>query len=88
MHLHMYNRPWFYGSFTTERRPKIELRGRWQDPNLVMDDGGSVSRAFLPDGRVYLGPEHNQPATRETLQITLTEGSYSEFESACSAVHR
>jgi len=85
MHLYMYNRPWFYAFSPADDRPGLDLHGRWQNPNLVMDDGGSISRAFLPDGQAYLGPKRSQPATRETLQVTLTEGSYSEFESACQA---
>jgi hypothetical protein len=42
--LWMYSGP--YWRFSAERRPGIELHGRWQNPSLVMDDGGSISRAF------------------------------------------
>jgi hypothetical protein len=44
-----------------DRRPSLELRGYWQNPNLGMDDNGSISRAFRPDGHVYLGHYRNRP---------------------------
>jgi hypothetical protein len=78
----MYWRPWHY-SFSNEDRPRLSLRGRWQNPDLVMDDRGSLSRAFLPDGSVYLGPARNQPAAREMLPIVLHEAAWSGWFSDC-----
>ena len=78
----MYRRRWNY-SWTLEGRPRLSLRGRWQNADLVMDDGGSLSRAFLPDGTVYLGPARNQPAARETLSIVLHETPWSGWFSNC-----
>ncbi|MBZ5706921.1 MAG: hypothetical protein LAN63_16340 [Acidobacteriia bacterium] len=86
MHLYMNTWQGWSAQFTTDRRPRLDLRGRWQNPNLVMDDHGTLSRAFLPDGTLYTGPEHNQPAAREDIPLTLTPGSRSEFESACAAI--
>ena len=83
--LYMGNWPWLYGSFMTERRPSLNLRGHWRNLNLVMDDTGSLSRAFLADGRVYLGHDTNHPYNGEIVPITLVNGSYSEFERACKA---
>ncbi|HSP05867.1 MAG TPA: hypothetical protein VLR94_01760 [Acidobacteriota bacterium] len=80
--LSMHHRPTFSG----ETRPRIELRGRWQNPNLVMNDDGSISRSFEPDGSVYLGHDPSRPYRLEVVSITLTEGSYSQFESACAAI--
>jgi len=89
--LYLANRPAWW-SFTSPDyrswRPSIELRGRWQFPNLVMDDHGTLSREFLPDGTLYSGPAKNQPTSREIITVTLTEGSKSEFESACAASQR
>lgn len=77
-----------YGSlFSGDARPSIELRGHWQNPNLVMDDNGSISRAFEPDGRVYHGHDRNRPYAPEILPVTLTQGSSSDFEAACAASH-
>ncbi len=77
-------RPWYW-NFTNERRPRIELRGRWRTPNLELDDGGSTSRAFTSDGVAYLGPPRGQPRTRWTAHLTLRTGSYSEFAAACQS---
>jgi hypothetical protein len=68
----MYSRPWSF-SFTNDSRPRLSLRGRWENPDLVMDDGGSLSRAFLADNTVYRGPASRQPAARETVAIVLHE---------------
>jgi hypothetical protein len=81
--LHLYRRPWF-SSVPLQRRPRIDLSGHWQNPNLVMDDKGSISVSFLPDGRVNLG---SLPAARENIPITMVEGSWSDFENACAANH-
>lgn len=75
-----------YGSsFSGDARPSLELRGRWQNPNLVMDDNGSISRAFEPDGSVYRGHDRNRPYPGEIVPVTLTEGTTSEFDAACAA---
>jgi hypothetical protein len=84
MSLYLINWPAFTGQFLTDHRPSINLRGHWQNPNLVMDDTGSIFRGFLPDGRVYTGHDPNHPYTGEIVPITLKPGSYSEFEAACA----
>jgi len=84
--LYMYNWPALYGQFTTDHRPSIELRGHWKNPDLVMDDHGSIFRAFLSDGSVYRGHDTNHPYNGEIVPVTLVKGSYSEFESACATV--
>jgi hypothetical protein len=50
--LYRYNWHARYGPFISEHRPRLDLRGHWQNPVLVMSDGRSISRKFLPDGRV------------------------------------
>src|SRR5215469_16379020 len=49
---YMNNWPVLTGSFTANHRPSLQLRGRRQNPNLVMDDEGSF-RLILPDCSVY-----------------------------------
>lgn len=88
--LDMANRPILW-SFTSPDystwHPRISLRGHWQYPVLVMDDGGSLSREFGPDGHPYSGSEkHSEP--RETVSVTLKEASMSEFDAACAAIAR
>ena len=75
-----------YGSsFSGDARPSLELRGHWQNPDLVMDDNGSISRAFEPDGSVYRGHDRNRPYPGEIVSVTLKEGPTSEFDAACAA---
>ncbi|HVO81281.1 MAG TPA: hypothetical protein VMT28_11150 [Terriglobales bacterium] len=88
MHLYMNTWQGWSAQFTADHRPRLDLRGTWQNPNLVMDDHGSLSRAFLADGSLYTGPEHNQPSAREDVQITISPGGKSEFEAACAAIKR
>ncbi len=65
-----------------ERRPRFDLHGRWRGPILVMTDHGSFSRAFLPDGRAWLGPRDITPATRETLNVSLRPCGWWEYTRA------
>jgi hypothetical protein len=85
IHFYMFYRPW-NGAFVTERRPRIELRGNWRNPNLLMNDEGSINRAFQSDGSVYRGTEANRPYATNPVPITFAQGSYSDFEKACGAV--
>jgi hypothetical protein len=77
--------PALYGQFISDRRPSIEVRGHWKNPDLVMDDHSSIFRAFLPDGSVYHGHDPGRPYMGEVVPVTLVKGSYSEFEAACTA---
>ena len=88
IHLYMMNWPLWYGQFITDHRPSLEFRGHWHNPDLVMDDHGSISRAFQSDGAVYDGHDRNRPYSTDNVPITFVEGSYSEFEAACPTVHR
>jgi hypothetical protein len=83
----------FYMSNRTAQRifsvssaqPKLELRGRWNNPDLALDDHGSIARSFdhnatlFPDGK-------NRPYMSEVSPVTLQEGGKSDFEAACAAV--
>jgi hypothetical protein len=87
IHLGMSYMP--YGSsFSGDTRPNLELRGHWQNPNLVMDDNGSISRAFQPDGSVYRGHDGSRPYPGDIVPITLSQGPSSDFEAACAANRR
>ncbi|HLV89352.1 MAG TPA: hypothetical protein VKV39_20370 [Candidatus Sulfotelmatobacter sp.] len=85
--LYAYYYPAFFGNFRADRKPGIEIRGQWQNPNIVGDDHGSLFRAFLPDGTVDRGqgPVRHVPYPGEITPITLIPGSYSDFEAACKA---
>ena len=77
MRITLYRRPWYWSlAGVWDRRPEVALRGRWQNPDLVMNDGGTLSVAFLPDGRLYDGPTRNQPRARETVPIVIHEAPW------------
>lgn len=86
IHLYMHYWPW-NAQFLTEHRPSLDLRGHWQNPNLVMDDQGSIAKAFQPDGSVYQGHDRNRVYSPEMLPVTFNPSSYSDFSSACAALH-
>jgi hypothetical protein len=72
--------------FSGNTRPSLDLRGKWVNPDLVMDDQGSIARNFEPDGKLYAGHSPGRPYMAEVSAVTLHEGSKSEFEEACKAV--
>jgi hypothetical protein len=88
IHLYMDYWPLGYGQFIGDRRPYLEFRGNWRNPNLVMDDHGSIGRGFQPDGTVYRGHESGRPYMPEVVPITFVQGSYSELDKACAAMKR
>jgi hypothetical protein len=67
--------------------PSLEFRGKWNNPDLVLDDQGSLNRAFDPGGT--LAPKnHMRPDVQEVVPLTLHEGSRSDFDAACAAIKR
>jgi hypothetical protein len=72
--------------FSGNTKPSLDLRGKWVNPDLVMDDQGSIARNFEPDGTLYTGHSPSRPYMAEVVPVTLHEGSKSEFEAACAAV--
>jgi len=86
IHLYMDYWPLGFGGFITDHRPSLQFRGHWQNPNLLMDDHGSVANAFEPDGSVYRGHSPNRPYCTEGVSITFVQGSSSEFDQACAAM--
>lgn len=85
--LYMNYAPW-NRQFITDRRPRLEFRGKWQNPDLVMDDHGSIARAFQPDGTVYRGHDRGRPYDTDIVPITFAQAPYSDFERSCAAMRR
>jgi hypothetical protein len=80
----VYRRPWysqFIGPY--DDRPRLNLRGRWRGQELIMNDGGSLSRMFQPNGTLFQGPSRAQPAARETLQIIFREVGWLGWWKGC-----
>ena len=67
-------------------RPELELRGKWNNPDLVLDDQGSIARNFGADGKLY-GSAAGHPYMGEVSPVTLHEGK-GEFDAACAAAKR
>ena len=55
--------------------PRLQFTGRWQGPDLVMDDEGSFAHAFTPDGSVITTGAKWHPRT-STVPITFHERSW------------
>jgi hypothetical protein len=86
MRMEVYRRPWYFSlAGDWDRRPRLTLRGRWQGPDLVMDDGGTLSAGFLPDGRLYDGPARNQPKPGAPVPVVFHEMPFMLATPACPA---
>lgn len=66
-----------------DNRPSFKLYGHWGERELIADDHKTLSAAFLPDGTLRPQGAHVLPSEYEDTQVTLHEGSYSEFKAAC-----
>lgn len=80
-HLYMNN----YSSFSGSTAPSLDFRGRWNNPDLVLDDQGSLNRAFDPGG-VLVTNQHMRPYKQEAVPLTLHEGTRADFDAACAAL--
>jgi hypothetical protein len=86
MDMQLYRRPWYWGWVGRwDERPRLEFHGAWHNPDLVLDDRGSLDRAFNADSTLRSGPTPARTG-KQGSQIILHEGSKSEFEAACAEV--
>jgi hypothetical protein len=67
-----------------ESRPSFSVWGRWGKAEIAADDRKTLSHAFFPDGKLRPPGSHFLSYETEDIQVTLREGTYSEWESACS----
>jgi hypothetical protein len=67
--------------------PELELRGQWRNPDLALDDHGSIARNFAPDATLYAS-HAKRPYMGEVSAVTLHEGGKSDFDAACAAVKK
>ena len=66
----------------------LEFKGHWQNAKLVMDDQGTVAKAFRSDGTIYHAQDRNRAYTPELVPITVTSASFSEYKAACNAMSK
>lgn len=67
-----------------EHGPDFSLTGRWGQGQIVAEDRQTLSKAFLPDGTLRPQKSHVLPAEMEDIQLTLHEGTYSQWSAACA----
>jgi len=74
-----------YSTFSGSTAPSLDFRGRWNNPDLVLDDQGSLNRAFDPGGALVTN-RHMRPYKQEVTPLTLHEGTRADFDAACAAL--
>ena len=82
---YMFNRTAAHILSGASPRPDLELRGRWSNPDLVLDDHSSIQRNFNHDARLYPDGK-TRPYMGEISPITLRESGKSDFDAACAAM--
>jgi len=75
-----------YSQYGSQYDPSLEFRGKWNNPDLVLDDHGSLTQAF--DSGAVLAKHSNMRPVREVVPLTLHEGSRSDFDAACAAMQK
>ena len=84
IHLYFFNWPVF-ANVLGDRRPSFDLYGAFGNSELVMDDRGSLTRAFRADGTLH-GPHDHQPWEQPRTQVTVRENSaWWVFNPSCPA---
>ena len=59
------------GAFSSQHGPpELHLKGRWNGPNLILNDGGTLARAFVPDGSLIAHPGTPGPGKEITFAET------------------
>lgn len=71
--------------FTGNTRPYLEFRGKWNNPDLVLDDHGSIARNFTPEATLWPTGGKERPYISEVVPVTLHEGGKAEWEASCTA---
>lgn len=74
--------------FTGNTRPYLEFRGKWNNPDLVLDDHGSIARNFTPDAKLWPPGGKERPYISEVVPVTLHEGGKADWEAACGKIGR
>jgi hypothetical protein len=81
VHLFADHRPIFY-SINGDRRPRLVFSGQWVGSDLVMDDEGSIDRAFMPDGSLSPNAQVSHPKA-SAIPITFRETTWWWFGGDC-----
>ena len=68
-----------YSTFSGSTDPSLDFRGKWNNPDLVLDDMARSTRAFDPGGELVTN-HHMRPYMQEVVPLTLHQGSWSDFQ--------
>lgn len=66
-----------------QMRPSFSIWGRWARGEITGEDRQSLSKNFLPDGKLRPQNIYATPAQMEDIRLTLNEGTFSEWKRAC-----
>jgi hypothetical protein len=83
--LYMFNRTAKHIFGGASPRPELKLQGRWQNPDLVLDDDSSIQRNFDHNASLRTSLT-GVPYKGEVSTVTLREGGKNDFDAACAAV--
>lgn len=64
-------------------RPRLVFTGKWIGADLVMDDEGSIARAFLPDGNPAADPKKGLQTPVASLPIIFHEATWGWLRGDC-----
>jgi hypothetical protein len=87
IHLYLDNQA-LSAQLTADRRPQLDLYGTFGDSVLMLDDQGSLARAFRPDGTLYGPRDRNRPWKQESTHVTLEEDSSLTFNPSCPVAQK
>lgn len=87
IHLYLYNWP-LLAQFARERRPEFDLYGAFGNSELIMEDRGSLARAFRPDAALFGPHDRNRPWKHESSRVTLAEDSSWVLSPTCPVAPR
>jgi hypothetical protein len=85
VYMYLHKKPPSFFRSVGDTRPSFDLHGAWHNPDMVLDDHGTLNREFMADGRLYNGDLHKQPGAHGPLPVTIKEGTRSDFDAACTA---
>ena len=71
-----------------QQRPSFSIWGRWGRGEITGDDRKRLSQSFFPDGRLIPQGSYALPSQTEDIQVTLREGTFSQWKSACAQTQR
>ena len=83
--IHLYFYKWAALQLSPDRHPSFDLYGTFGDSELIMEDHGSLSSAFRPDGTLY-GPRDHRSGKPANSHVTLSEDSSWVPTIACPAI--